>query len=829
MASPLSPLSPSKQNTRSPFGTTNLSPYLTDTPLLKSGKFDFSQIPEDSCNDENGRSTTHERDSVSWTSAPVADVRAFGDDQKSLNDTKDESLGESLPSSPFQEVVQTEHTSAMRDFTPRALDDDDGPAIREVPDTQSDVEMEADQTQPHLAQTEQQRIDSSNDSMHLDSVELDDHSVAPNVDSETAATRDESPQTTQQSNIRKVSSMTVENEGMSVVFHRPDHANASDEDNSGKDAGHLYDTDDDTCLSTFSAVPNADTTLFSKLHSSNSPAKRLRESLSPRKVARLSHLRESVVQTPGPVRSLFRESGLGDAEFHSTASPQGSPTPRRKYPRIDDSLNLLEFTDHLNCPPQAYRPYGEGNGAFSPSRRVVRASPVRRSPVKMNLLDLDIPPAPTPRSIPTITPRELESLKSSFMSQISSLKATLSGRDAEVASLKEAVTDAERRVGEAMEEVRNEAARRETLEAEQREWERRGKEMESVLRGIKAEIVEREREKDRLTKRADDAEKAKEKLERKIVELESQLSATREATQSANFSTTPTENDGKSSVDTAKEVQDAVEKVARELHALYKSKHETKVAALKKSYEARWEKRVREAENKLKEALKENERLKTERDATMSGNDHSGVSAGNTTILRETEELEARKKMLEAKVKGLEQELIAVKQDCEALRAELKVERAEKGELVAVVDEWLAMQHDLQDQQQQVEQPQQTKTEPQRKPSLEPPTPRRVYKAEGNLGPKQQEPSERPSIAGGNGTAASGIPTAPSHPPGSNIRPRLGPGVTPKVPRFSIPSSHVRGLSGGEKNSSASGAGRIPAPGRSGIMSSIERMGRGGG
>jgi hypothetical protein len=49
------------------------------------------------------------------------------------------------------------------------------------------------------------------------------------------------------------------------------------------------------------------------------------------------------------------------------------------------------------------------------------------------------------------------------MSEISSLKATLSGKEAEVASLKTAVGDAERRVGEAWEEVRNEVARKEEL------------------------------------------------------------------------------------------------------------------------------------------------------------------------------------------------------------------------------------------------------------------------------------------------------------------------------------------------------------------------------
>ena len=48
--------------------------------------------------------------------------------------------------------------------------------------------------------------------------------------------------------------------------------------------------------------------------------------------------------------------------------------------------------------------------------------------------------------MPSITPRELESLKSNFLSEISSLKASLSGKEAEVQSLKTAVGDAEKRV-----------------------------------------------------------------------------------------------------------------------------------------------------------------------------------------------------------------------------------------------------------------------------------------------------------------------------------------------------------------------------------------------
>jgi hypothetical protein len=253
------------------------------------------------------------------------------------------------------------------------------------------------------------------------------------------------------------------------------------------------------------------------------------------------------------------------------------------------------------------------------------------------------------------------------------------------------------------------------------------------------------------------------------------------------------------------------------LHTLYKGKHEAKVAALKKSYEARWEKRVREAESKLKDAMEEIERLKTERDATMSGvirDVKLGPSSGDTTILRECEELEAHKKVLEARVKGLEEEIKSVKRDSENLRSELKSERAEKGELVAVVDEWLAMQQEQQHHQQSVLEPR-TSQESQNPSDSSSSRPNQVNK---------------PAVSASD-TAASNIGRAV--PATSGIRPRAIGGPTPKVARFGMPGSaipggHARGNSGSGRTG-CSGPGGIPAPGRSGIMSSIERMGRGGG
>ncbi|KAJ5081991.1 Central kinetochore-associated [Penicillium argentinense] len=575
------------------------------------------------------------------------------------------------------------------------------------------------------------------------------------------------------------------NEGMSTVLH--------DEDNSGSDEnsglGEDYnDSMDDTGLSTFSVLP--DMTSFAKLRA-ESPLKSMRGSVGPDSAHRGDMYRRSAdPSTPGTARRSYRASALLD-----TGSPVGSPTPRRRTSRDignpRETPNLLDFTDSMNFFPHQSAQQG---GRYSPARR----SPMRpmrqsiKSPSKFSsLLDLDfeMAPAPTPRSLPSITPRELESLKSGFMSEISSLKATLSGKDAEVASLKTAIADAERRVGEALEEVRNEAARRETLEMEQAEWDRRGNEMESVLRTVRSDLVEGERERERLTRKAEEAEKSKEQLEGRIVELESQLSAARKAATSDNGSASSSRQASQSTQDTAREVQEAVEKVARELHTLYKGKHETKVAALKKSYESRWEKRLREAEKKLAAANEENVRLRDERDSAQSDN---AAAANASMIARENDDHEAEKRVFEARIQGLQHEMASLKEDSDRLRSELKSERAEKGELVAAVDEWLAMQQS---------QPGPAPAQDTREMSVSSAGPAE----EEYLSAGEQTENLRRSVRSGS----------------SGIRPPAT-GEKRKLPRFGAPGGHSRGNSGGKSGIA------VFTPGRGGIMSSIERMGRGG-
>ncbi|KAJ5975233.1 hypothetical protein N7481_008940 [Penicillium waksmanii] len=605
----------------------------------------------------------------------------------------------------------------------------------------------------------------------------------------TSATRD-------QSTIANSMMEDRRNEGMST-FLQDENAGADENSALGDDC---HDSMDDTGLSNFSVLP--DMTSFAKLRA-DSPLKSMRGSIGHTQSQRNEMYRQSAgPSTPGTARRPYnRASALLD-----TGSPAGSPTPRRRPSRDFENSraapNLLDFGDSVNFFPHQSVQQG---GRYSPSRR----SPMRpmrqsiRSPSKFSsLLDLDyeMAPAPTPRSLPSITPRELESLKSGFMSEISSLKATLSGKDAEVASLKTAISDAERRVGEALEEVRNEAGRREALEMEQAEWDRRGNEMESVLRSVRSELVDGEHERERLARRADEADKGKEQLEGRVVELESQLSAARSAISSGSNTSSSSRQVSQSTEATAREVQDAVEKVARELHTLYKGKHETKVAALKKSYESRWEKRLREVEKKLAAANEEQDRLRGELDTAQNDN---MVNANASMIAREFDEYDAEKRVFEAQIEGLQHEMASLKEDSERLRSDLESERVEKGELVAAVDEWLAIQ---QAQAQAAPPQQREETRETREPSVS--SAGGYGHGHGEEYLSSAEPAENPRRS----VSRSGS---------SGVRP---PVTGEKRSRFGAPAGagHSRGNSGGKSGIA------MYTPGRGGIMSSIERMGRGG-
>ncbi|MCJ1386493.1 hypothetical protein MMC17_009619 [Xylographa soralifera] len=579
---------------------------------------------------------------------------------------------------------------------------------------------------------------------------------------------------------------------------------------------------DDTCFSTFSAVPNTDMTMFARIGQSpikNSPASPTRSTRHRNGQRTPAHSRPT---TPGTMRQRDYDSEL----------PPSSPTPLHRYTNTaDDTMNLLEFTGQLNDIAPSFRSphhtsprkpqmkhdftgYPASHRLRSPTRDgFFPASPAEARHLT-NLLDFDLPPAPTPRSIPTITARELESLKSSFNSQISSLKATLSGKEAEIMSLKGAKDDAEQRVGEALEQIRDLRDSNEDLQAEKGDWEKRDKEMQVVLRGVKEQIMCNEKEREELYTKTKDLERRCDEAETRASEAESKVAGL-EAGNSAIASSQGEGNPGDISTpgsNSNKAVEVAVEKVARELHTLYKAKHETKVSALKKSYEARWEKRLRDLQARLDEVTRENDELRIGRDATMSGlvppaidtrsEPHSEPPSYNE--IEEAQKLEDLQLLVDMKAQleslaaeidtlrrdyaALEAELEGVRRESTALQDELNISRRENSELVGAVEQMLSLE---------VVPASVSASQPASQPAL--PHATSSMGVAGEAGFKASVASRASGLKGpGFGTVGAGAADG----------------------RFGM---------GAMKRSASGGQGQGLGGPRSGIMSNIERMGRGRG
>ncbi|EFY90073.1 hypothetical protein J3458_005647 [Metarhizium acridum] len=462
-------------------------------------------------------------------------------------------------------------------------------------------------------------------------------------------------------------------------------------------------------------------------------------------------------------------SGLDGHISRSKLQQDSFARPVSPSDSTSNTTNLLmDFTDQMRFPQQ--KSPGK-RGALSPSRTMPGVSETPNRQVT-NLIDFDIPPLPTPRSLPSITPRELESLKSGFLSEISSLKASLSGKEAEVHSLKTAVGDAEKRVGESMEQLREERGIREQLSAEKEDWEKRGRDMENVLRKIREEVMTSQREREELEQKLEESEKRREAAEMLHQEAESKMAGMR-AGKDSEKTKDAFASPEKAKATSNKEVEIAVERVARELHALYKGKHETKVAALKKSYEARWEKRVKDMERRIEELSGENTKLRENQEANLTRLEPDNTQAEERKAQAAKDS--AAIKELNADVQRLEAVISTVKKDNTELRTMLERERVEKGELVQLAEEMMSMQSFVGGAQQQRAQQQQQQQE--RTDLTKTPRASGEYAKSSNVG-----------RSGGSGIRA----------PGSAIR----------------PPGHVRRGSGG-----------LPRPGRSGIMSSIEKMG----
>ncbi|KAL7948856.1 hypothetical protein V8C42DRAFT_312512 [Trichoderma barbatum] len=368
------------------------------------------------------------------------------------------------------------------------------------------------------------------------------------------------------------------------------------------------------------------------------------------------------------------------AKLGQMQTPNGrrEASAKRAHHAMEDdsgstSTLLMEFNERLG---RSQRSSPARRDVLSPSRTTPNL-PSTATPNRQlsNLIDLDMTPMATPRSIPSITPRELESLKSNFLSEISSLKASLSGKEAEVHSLKTAVTDAEKRVGESMERLREERSLKE--------------QMESVLRIVREEIIETQREKEDLEQQLEESEMRREASEMMHQDAESKLAGLRAGREMERNASPEKPKGGDGSNSNTREVEIAVERVARELHGLYKSKHETKVAALKKSYESRWEKKVRELEVRIQGLQMDNEKLRAGHDSTMTMVDHAEMEEWKAQSVRDN----AMIRELEADVQRLEAVISTVRRDNDDLRVNLQQERVEKGELVQLAEELMAMQN----------------------------------------------------------------------------------------------------------------------------------------
>ncbi|KAL7823185.1 hypothetical protein V8C26DRAFT_385644 [Trichoderma gracile] len=458
-------------------------------------------------------------------------------------------------------------------------------------------------------------------------------------------------------------------------------------------------------------------------------------------------------------------------------TPNGRRDAKRAHHAMDDdsastSSLLMDYNERLG---RSQRSSPARRDVLSPSRTTPNL-PMTGTPNRQgtNLIDFDGTPMATPRSIPSITPRELETLKSNFLSEISSLKASLSGKEAEVHSLKTAVVDAEKRVGESMERLREERMLRE--------------EMEGALRIVREEIIETQREKEDLEHELQESEQRREASEMMHQEAESKLAGLRAGKELERNSSPDKPNSS------AREVEIAVERVARELHGLYKSKHETKVAALKKSYENRWEKKVWELEAKIQNLTMENERLHAGHDSTMTMVDHADMEQWKAQSARD----HATIRELEADIQRLEAVITTVRRDNDELRASLQQERVEKGELVQLAEELMNMQTVTAAAPAPQPAPQPApETAPQPAPQRQPPT-----------ADRRNSVSKKPTLERADSVSKMARPN-----PANRISGIRAPGSVMRAP-------HERGKS--------SIGGGLPRPGgarSSGILSNIEKMG----
>jgi len=405
-----------------------------------------------------------------------------------------------------------------------------------------------------------------------------------------------------------------------------------------------------------------------------------------------------------------------------------SPTARREYKENDTTNLLLDFTAQIESFSTASR-RPPGRGRHSPSKGgesgLLSYIQNQRSPAKggssfipttpgekrqvFNLLDFELPPPPTPRSVPTVTIRELESLKSSFQSQISSLSASLSGKEAEVESLVKAVSDAERRVGEAQEALREERSAREHAEAQMADWKKKGEEVQKLLQDVQANLNRNDEERETLMQKLAAAEHRAEEAETRASEADARaIEAESKIVDTTMYGDSGREGSGKrfSEEEVQNIVSERINEVARDLHAAYKAKHEKKIAALKGNYQRKSDDKIKEYKEQIKTLERQLEEVQNSKDNTFSKVLPVDINTGNANSSnaedkKRLEEQQAEIQNQKARLAGLTSELTSLRKSHADLLDELELERVEKGELVAAAEQMLALCNEKMESQQE--------------------------------------------------------------------------------------------------------------------------------
>ncbi|KAF2473033.1 uncharacterized protein BDR25DRAFT_341228 [Lindgomyces ingoldianus] len=637
--------------------------------------------------------------------------------------------------------------------------------------------------------------------------------------------------------------MTIMEETRSVT-HESSTTHHSDNvffDDNEDDFGHMVEdfdgnpdgpdmtslTIDDTCFSAFSEMPNLDMTKFAVIR--NSPTKNgLADQSTPRARTQMTpSTARRTERTPSPTpRRSQKENDTTNllldftAQFEAFSSTRRSPIRGRTSPvKSGTEPNLLSYIQNQRSPAKG--------SSFVPS------TPSRERQHMLNLLDFELPPPPTPRSIPTVTIRELESLKSTFQSQISSLTASLSGKEAEVESLVKAVSNAERRVGEAQELVRDERSAREHAEAQMTDWKKKGEEVQKLLQDVQSELARNDSERESLISRITEAEKRAEDAETRASELETRVISAE--SKNVDMTTFIGDDDRKvySEAECSAAIAEKVNEVARDLHTAYKAKHEKKIKALKDNYQKKTDERCKELRVQIIRLERQVEEADKKRDDTFSkvlpavlktpGSEScekcgksdadapippkATVTSAEDSKLLETQQSEIQN--LKAKLAGLQSELSSIRKSHDALFQELEAERVEKGELVAAAEQMLAMCGE------KMEEIQQEEFRKSQMGSAPTPTPTHTQIASATRAVG--------GIANGNGGSRPGSALAMGR-PGSAMGERLGAMGAEKASGIAKPSG-LRAPGGFGYQSGAQGMSRSTSGSKSRIMSNIERMG----